>query len=46
MKTDYSKEFISTEIAELFNSVEEFLTAKDTMVEAIKYMYLNTSCNN
>lgn len=46
MYKDYSKEFISSEIAELFNSVEEFLVKKDTMIEAIRYMYLNTSCNN
>lgn len=46
MNTNYSKEFISSEIADLFNSVEEFITKKDTMVEAIKYMYLHTSCNN
>ena len=46
MNTDYNKEFISAEIAELFNGVEEFLSKKDTMVEAIKYMYLHTSCNN
>ena len=27
-------------------TVEEFLVKKDTMIEAIRYMYLNTSCNN
>jgi t-SNARE complex subunit (syntaxin) len=46
MNKDYSKEFISSEIAQLFNSVEEFLIRKDTMVEAIRYMYLHSSCNN
>ena len=46
MNTKYSKEFISCEIADLFNSVEEFVTQKDAMVEAIRYLYLNTACNN
>jgi len=46
MSLNYSKEFISTEIAELFNTVEDFVIKKDTMLEAIRYMYLNTSCNN
>ncbi len=46
MNLDYSKEFISEEIAQLFKDVEEFMVKKDTMVEAIRYLYLNTSCNN
>ena len=46
MSLNYSKEFISAEIAELFSNVEDFLVKKDTMLEAIKYMYLNSSCNN
>lgn len=46
MNTNYSKEFISKEIADLFNNVEEFLVKKDTMIEAIRYAYLSTSCNN
>ena len=36
MNKDYSKEFISNEIAELFNGVEEFLSAKDTTVDKVK----------
>lgn len=43
---DYNKEFISAEIAELFSKAEDFIVKKDTMLEAIRYMYLNTSCNN
>lgn len=46
MNANYSKEFISTEIAQLFNDVEEFLLRKDAMIEAVKYLYLNTSTNN
>ena len=46
MNTNYSKEFLSKEIADLFNNVEEFLIKKDTMVDAIRYLYLNTSTNN
>lgn len=46
MNKDYSKEFISTEIAQLFNSAEKFIVQKDTMIEAIRYMYLHSSCNN
>ncbi len=46
MNLDYRKEFISDEIAQLFNDVEGFLVRKDAMVEAIRYMYLNTSNNN
>ena len=46
MNANYSKEFISGEIAQLFSDVEEFLVRKDVMVDAIKYMYLNTSTNN
>ncbi len=46
MNLDYSKEFISEEIAQLFSDVEEFLVKKDTMIEAIRYLYLNTSSNN
>jgi len=46
MNVDYSKEFISEEIAHLFKDVENFVAQKDAMIEAIRYMYLNTSCNN
>jgi len=46
MNLDYSKDFIGEEIQELFSSVEDFLAHKDTMTEAIRYLYLNTSCNN
>ena len=46
MNTDYSKEIISAEIANLFKNVEEFVVKKDTMVEAIRYMYLNSYSNN
>ena len=46
MNKMYSKEFISEEIAALFNSVEEFVEKKDSMIEAIRYMYLNTYFNN
>lgn len=46
MNLEYSKEFISEEIQELFENVEEFLARKDVMTEAIRYLYLKTSCNN
>ena len=46
MNQMYSKEFISEEIANLFNSVEKFVVKKDSMIEAIRFMYLNNSCNN
>jgi len=43
---NYTNEFISTEIAELFKNVEDFVVKKDSVLEAIRYMYLNTSTNN
>ena len=46
MKTDYKKEFISTEIQNLFETAENFVVKKDSMLEAIRFMYLKTSCNN
>ncbi len=46
MNMDLKKEFISEEIAQLFNDVETFLIRKDAMIDAIRYMYLNSSNNN
>ena len=46
MNTDYQKEIISAEIANLFKNVEQFVVKKDSMVEAIRYMYLNSYSNN
>lgn len=46
MDTDYSKEIISAEIANLFKNVEEFVVQKDSMIEAIRYIYLNSYSNN
>ena len=46
MNADYEKEIISREIANLFNNVEEFCVKKDSMIEAIRYMYLHSSTNN
>ncbi len=43
---DYRDKIISSEIKELLDSVESFLTKKDRFVEDFKQAWLSTSCNN
>ncbi len=43
---DYRDKIISSEIKELLDSVESFLTTKDQFVEEFKKTWLATSCNN
>ncbi len=43
---DYRDKIISSEIKELLDSVESFLTKKDHFVDEFKKAWLSTSCNN